>query len=330
MSTSKKIFIRSVPRPSAYNISEWTNDTTGKKLEKTKVGQCQTKLAALYSPKIGGLANYISYTPHMNPETGTPFTNEKGEPIMLQEYLEKKWNKPSGYFTNRPYMKGDSLKSEDLTYFQKMSWAFNDGTTILDLVNMDEEMGYYVALASSKVANSEREWREHRWPKAEFYISLENETEELKHKKNSIRAKAFASLESNDLTTIIKRKIVSLLGLASSRSTLTAEQIDNVLYDFVEKSSFLAGSNIDRLNETLSLLKTPHGREQFEARYLLKQALDSRVIHEKQDIYTWPRAKGTLEIGANYAEAIDFMLNPKKITEVEELTAEINAKNNQF
>lgn len=116
---NKKVFIKSIARPSAYGISEWANDASGKKLEKTKVGQCQTKISALYSPKIGGLANYISYTPHINPETGIPFTNEKGEAIMLQEYLEKKWGKPAGFFTNRPYYKGDSLKSEDLTFFQK-------------------------------------------------------------------------------------------------------------------------------------------------------------------------------------------------------------------
>lgn len=88
--STKKVFIKSIPRPSAYGISEWTNDASGKKLEKTKIGQCQTKLSALYSPKLGGLANYISYTPHMNPETGTPFTDDKGHPVMLQEYLEKK------------------------------------------------------------------------------------------------------------------------------------------------------------------------------------------------------------------------------------------------
>lgn len=326
---SKKVFIKSIPRPSAYGISEWANDASGKKLEKTKVGQCQTKISALYSSKIGGLANYISYTPYMNPETGTPFTNEKGHPIMLQEYLEKKWGKPEGFFSNRPYYKGDSLKSEDLTFFQKTTWALNDGTTVFDLSSMHDEMGYYVALGSSKVANSEREWREHKWPRAEFYISLENETDEIKHRKNATKAKAFAALEASDFTAPLKRKVVSLLELASSRASLTTEQVENLLYDYVDKSSFLPGSNIDKLTEVLSLLKTPHGREQFEARYLLKQAIDSRVIYEKQDTYTWTRSKGPIVIGDRLTEAIDFLLNPKKAAEVEELTAEINAKNNQ-
>lgn len=193
---------------------------------------------------------------------------------------------------------------------------------------MNDEMGYYIMLGSSKVANSEREWREHKWPKAEFYISLENESDEIKHKKNSIKAKAFASLESSDLTSPLKRKVVSILELASSRANLTAEQVENTLYEYVDKSSFLPGSNIDKLTEVLSLLKTPHGREQFEARYILKQAIDARVIYEKQDTYTWTRSRGPLVIGERYTEAIDFILNPKKAAEVEELLAEINAKNN--
>lgn len=155
--STKKVFVRSIPRPSAYGISEWANDNSGKKLEKTKIGQCQTKLAALYSPKIGGLANYISYTPYIDPSTGVPFKDEKGNDIMLQDYLEQKWGKPAGYFTNRPYMKGDSLKSEDLTYFQRTVWPLNDGTTVFDLSSMNDELGYYVMLGSSKVANSERE-----------------------------------------------------------------------------------------------------------------------------------------------------------------------------
>lgn len=189
-------------------------------------------------------------------------------------------------------------------------------------------MGYYVMLASSKVANSEREWREHKWPKAEFYISLENESDEIKHKKSSLKAKAYAALESSDLTSALKRKIVSLLDIASTRSSLTTEQVENALFDFVDKSTFLAGSNIDRLNEVLGLLKTPHGREQFEARYLLKQAIDNRVVYEKQDTYTWNRSKGPIVIGDRYSEAIDFILNPKKVAEVEELMAEIAAKSN--
>lgn len=323
--SNKKVFIYSIPRPTASGISDWTNDATGKKLQKTKVGKCTDSIMAFYSPKIGGLANYISYTPYINPETGTPFLNDEGKPMMLQEHLEQKWGKPKGYFTNAAPQKG-VVDPNQLTYFQRQSWTVNDGATVLDLNNMDDEMGYYVMLASFLVANSEREWREHKWPRAQYYIALENESDQLKAKRNEIKSKAFASLHSTDLTDAIKRKVVSLLELASSKASLTTEQVNNLLYDFIDKSSFTSGSNIDKFNEVINLLNTPHGREQFEARYVLKQAIDTRVIYEKQGTYTWVRPKGSLVIGERFTEAIDFILNPKKQAEIEELELEIKAK----
>ena len=61
--STKKVFIQSIPRETATKISDWTNDTSGKKLKKTKIGRCRDTLQALWSPRVGGLANYISYTP---------------------------------------------------------------------------------------------------------------------------------------------------------------------------------------------------------------------------------------------------------------------------
>lgn len=323
--STKKVFIYSIPRPTASGISDWTNDVTGRKLQKVKVGKCTDTIMALYSPKVGGLANYISYTPYVDPETGTPFLNEEGKPMMLQEHLEKKWNKPKGYFTNAAPGR-EVVSPDNLTYFQKQSWTLNDGSTVLDLGNMDDEMGYYVALASYLVANSEREWREHKWPRAQYYIALENETDQLKAKRNEVKSKAFAALHLPDITDAYKRKTVSLLDLASSKASLTTEQVNNLLFDYIDKSGFTPGSNIDKFNEVINLVNTPHGREQFEARYILKQALDTRVIYEKQGSYTWVRPSGTLNIGDRYVDAVEFILNPKKQQEVEELQLEIKAK----
>lgn len=160
---SKLIFIRSIPRKTTSGIDEWTSDSSGVKMKKTKVGaRAKDRISALFSPKIGGLANYISYNYYTDPKTGIPVNNEKGEPMLLQEFLEKKWNKPSGYFNNiaigRHY-KGDG---SDLGYYYQNAWNLLDGSTILNLEIMDDEIGYYVFLASSKVANSEKEWREHK------------------------------------------------------------------------------------------------------------------------------------------------------------------------
>lgn len=324
--SSKKVFIYSIPRETATRVSEFTNDSSGVKLKKVKVGRCTDSIMALYSPKVGGLANYISYTPYIDPETGVAAKDEKGHPIMLQAYLERKWNKPEGYLTNRPWLKGDSVKEEDFTFFQRTSWRLNDGCTILDLGNMIDELGYYVFLASSLVANSEAEWKAHKWPRAQYYIALENESEQIKHKKTSSKLQAFGALASADLTSPIKKKIAALLGLNKAKADVTDEQVDNALYQFIDKSDFLPGSNIDKFNDIVRLLSTPAGREEFEARWILKQALDASIIYEKQGTYTWPRPEGKLVLGERYAEAIEFVLNPKKETEVADLLDQIKSK----
>jgi len=60
---SKTVFVQSVERESAVKLHEFRNDSSGKKINKSKMGDCKTTLVAMYSPKVGGLANYISYTP---------------------------------------------------------------------------------------------------------------------------------------------------------------------------------------------------------------------------------------------------------------------------
>lgn len=321
---SRLVFVNSIPRETATRIDQWANETSGVKMQKVKIARCDDKLQALYSPRVGGLANYISYTPWV--ENGVQKTDERGNALTLQDKMELKYNKPKGYYTNQQLRKGDNVKDEDRTYFQRMVWALRDGSTVFDLDTENGEMGYYVLLASSKVANSEREWREHRWPRAEWYIALENESDSLKYQRNEIKSKAFAALHSSELTDSYKRKFVSLLDLASTRSTLTNEQMNNLLYEYIDKSSYLPGSNIDKFTELVNLLSTPHGREEMEARFILKQSLDARVVYEKQDIYTWVRPKGQIVIGDNYNEAVQFMLNPKKAAELEELQEMIKAK----
>lgn len=321
---SQIIFVYSIPKKTATGLSEMTSDVSGKKLQKVKMGRCKDGIVALYSAKIGGLANYISYTPWI--EDGKQKVDEKGSPLTLQDKMELKWNKPKGYFTNAPWITGSSVKEEDLTYFQRKRWKMSDGCTVFDLSNMEDELGYYVCLGSGLVANSEREYLSHKWPKAQWFIALEHENDEIRYSKNEIKSKAFAALHGSELTSVYKRKMVSLLDLSSSRAALTDQQVHNLLFDYIDKSGFTPGSNIDKFTELITLLTTPLGREQFESKYILKQAIDARIVIEKQSTYTWPRASGILTLGETYTEAIDFIMNPKKSAVVEELMNEINAK----
>lgn len=321
---ANKVFIYSIPRETATGVDAWTNDSSGKKLKKTKIGRCTDTIQALYHPKFGGLANGLSYKPWM--ENGVQKEDATGTKLTLQDKLEQKWGLAKGYLNNKAWMRGDSVKSEDLTFYQRFTVKLQDGATVLDLDKMEDELAYYLILDSKFIANSEKEWKEHKWPKATHYIALEHEEDELKYSKNQIRSAAFASLHSTKLTDEIKRKMISILDLASTRVTLTSAQIHNILYSSIEKSTFVPGSFIEKYNEILHLLETATGREEFDARYLLRQAVDSRVIYEKQGGYTWNRSKGMLVLGETFTEAIAFLLNPKKAELVEELKAEIKAK----
>ena len=320
----KKVFIYSIPRETSTKISDWTSDISGRRLKKTKIGKCNDKIQALYSPKVGGLLNGLSYKPWM--EDGKQKKAEDGTPLTLQDKLEQEYNLPKGYLTNRSWKKGDSRNEEKMTYFQKQVWVLNDGATVLDLNEMDGKLGYLMMLDHKLVANSEEELRAHKWPKATHYIALENESEQIKYKKNQLRSAAFSALHHKDMTLPMKRKFVRILELSNSRSDLTEEQIHNLLFEYINNSNFQPGNNIDKFNELTTLLSTATGREELEARDILQKALNSRVVYEKQGTYSWPSPEGNLVIGEKYSEAIDFLLNPKKQGLVEDLIKEIKAK----
>ena len=85
-------------------------------------------------------------------------------------------------------------------------------------------------------------------------------------------------------------------------------------------------SIIEKYKEIIVLFDTADGRMKFESMYLIKQLLDYRIIYEKQDTYTWIRQKGSIVLGYKYDEALDFLMNPKKSSLVDELKQELKAK----
>lgn len=322
---SKQVFIYSIPRKSVVGLDKFINETTGKSLEKVKMGPCRDTLMALYSAKVGGLANYISYTP-WHEDGKQVLDTTTGQGLMLQDKFEKKWYKPKGYFTNEAYRKTTAPKEEELTYFQTQEWRMKDGCTVLDLENMTDEMGYYVMLASSKVANSHREYQEHKWPNALYYIAIQNESDDIQLTRNENRGKAIRALYDPNLTDDYKYKFLVILEIGSAKSTYTYAYIQNSLQNFLETSAFTPGSSIDRFNELYRLLSTATGKEEIEARFLLQKAIDYRVVYEKAGTYTFNRPIGPLVLGDRYSEAIEFLMSPKKSADVEEIVQEIAKK----
>jgi len=315
----KQVFIKVIPRDTASKIHEVRDNRTGKKLNKTKINDnCKDTLQALWSLKVGGLKTGL----YKKIEVDSGDTAEK---ISLQDWAEKKWGLEKGFLSNKPWRRGDSMDPENLTYFQKKSWKLNDGTTILDLDNLDDFCFYHVCLESKYVANSEREWKEHQWPKAKYYIALENESESIKYKKTRRKAKAFGILHDPDFTLPWKRKFIVTLGIASDRMSLTEEQVNNLLYDYIETSAMHDGAtNISKLLNGFEKLKNKTGREFLEAEYLLQRLDDWRIVIEKAGTYTW--LMKDMQIGFTKAEAIEFLMDPKKQALVDEITEELTAK----
>lgn len=315
MSNKKLVYIYSIPRETATRINDFVNDSSGKRMKKTKIGRTNDKVMALYSAKIGGYKNGISYRPWLD-ENGVQ-KEENGKPLTLQDKLERKWGLEPGFLTNKAWRKDQ--KYTDITYYQTKSWILKDGATVLDLTNMDDELGYYMFLDSKFVANSEKEWKEHKWPLATHYIALENEAEELKFKKNERKSKAFAALHSESMTSEMKKTFVFLLDLVNVKSSITDQQVHNLLFDYIDSTTFLPGSNIDKFLNLYTKLETPTGRAEIDAELLLMRLVQERIINEKQGAYFWIRAEGAIELGVTKSEAIDFILNPKKQVLVDEL-----------
>jgi len=323
--SQKKIFIYSIPRKTATGISDWTNDSSGRTLKKVKIGRCKDGIQALYSPKVGGLANHISYTPWTD-ENGQQKHDDKGRQLTLQDKMEQKWGKEKGFFTNSPRRSEDIKANIPPTYFQQKRWRLNDGSTVFDLNNMDDEMGYYVCLDSKYVANSERQWRSNKWPYATHYIALENESDEIKYQKAERKSKAFAALHDPKMTNPTKKKFVHILQLASSLSHLTDQQVHNLLFDYIDSTDYTPNSNLSKFEKLVDLMRTKTGREELNARHTLKRAQDARIVYEKQGTYTWIRPEGKIIIGDRYEEAVDFFLNPSKQDLVEDMEKQIKAK----
>jgi hypothetical protein len=174
-----------------------------------------------------------------------------------------------------------------MTYFQTATWTLHDGVTVLDPDNnFDDDMFYHVALESKFIANSQREFENHKWPFATHYISIANENEEMAHAKIKRKADAIAALNSDTMTISWQRKFVAILEIASSLTELTEEQVFNALYKFIESDQGQQGGPIDRFMNLSNLLKTDRGRDQLEAMYLLRRAVEARIVYEKSDTYT--------------------------------------------
>lgn len=306
------VFIKSIPRESVSRISDFRNDASGKKLNKNKLTpKCKDGIQALYSPRIGGLK--------------TGLYKMYDENTTLQDYAERKWGLPKGTLHNKALFLGQGVSASEQSYFQRKTWKLNDGTTVLDLDKLDDFCFYHVCLESRFVANSEKEWKEHKWPKATHYIAMYNESDELKFKKTRKKAQAMAALTGEDFTPTMLRKMCVLMELLSARIEPTQEQTFNILSDLIQEDRVVRGkSQLDKFMSYVEALKTADGRARFDAEFLLQELIAYNIVLEKTGTYTY-LSKGQ-DIGYNLEEALNFMMDKRKQAVVEDMEKELKAK----
>lgn len=328
---STQVTIKTIPRETATKVSEFRDKTSGKKMNRTKLGRCKDTIRAVYSTKTGslltGLDHYVN-NPYYKSQKDLPieFAYVKElEKITLQEVLEIKHGRPKGFYTNRAWRQGDGFKDENLTFFQKFKFALNDGSTILDLSKPLEELAYYMLKASPKVSESNKPEDRAKKPKADFYISDKNESIQEKFSKKKVYNDCTSKLNDPKFTPSYQRKVVKILSLAKGDLTTTPdEQIYLMLDMYLEEGMKTKEDNLNKFLEAFSLISSAEGRTQLEALVLLEDLVNYRIVSDSRGTYTWLAKQ--MVLGQRKAEALDFLLDPKKQPERDELEKQLKAK----
>jgi hypothetical protein len=329
-----KVFFYLVPRQTASKVDMF-QDEGGTTLQKTKIGR---KTSNIYRPLLSmstgklktGLDEMVE-----NPFKDDPKEKIKAgfepyilgkERVKLQHLLEYKHGVPVDHYTSLPLKSevyGIPEKEEGLKvpYFQRQGFQvkISDTGLMLDTSKPEDELIYYFLKASDKCAST----REAANPMThEYYIGAENEGEDKVFSKTEVIDKAVAKLVTGEISDDYKVKISKVLGLA--KKEVSPKKAHMNLRTYITKETKDQLSNVKKFLSLVESLESPKEREKLEAKALLEDLIAYRIVTSTSDIYEW-KSKG-INIGMNKASALDYLLNPHKQDEVEELTRELNNK----
>ena len=331
---SKKVFFYFVPRETATKVHNFST-SDGRSLNKIKVGKHVGNVyRALKSASTGKLKTGLDvivdnpYKEHSkeNIKPGfEPYLLNKNE-VKLQHLLEYKHNVDVNYYTDSApnevaYKHGDTDETLSLPYFQQRETkaTITDTGLVLDLDKPEDEIKYYFLKASSKCAPSREKARAGIH---EFYIGFENEDEEQTYNKSQLVDKAIYMLMNPEFTDQDKLRLAKYLDLVS-RDT-SPKRVHTVLRTYIVEKHKDQSTRVKKFINTINSLETPESRERFNATVILNDLVNYYIVTVKQGIYTW---KDTgLEIGVNKSEAVNFLLNPKKQAEQDELNSKLEYK----
>lgn len=323
-----KVFFYLCPRETATKVHTFTA-SNGESLRKTKVGSSANIYRPLKSVSTGRLKTgldelvenpYKTFSKDKITPGFESYIFEK-EKIKLQHLLEYKHGVPPNTYTN---IVPDDLvlkNEEKVPFFIKRTHfaKIGDSGLVLNLDKPEDELKYYWLKSSDKCAPSREKIKNGIH---EYYIGMENEDEETKVKKMEMVDKAVYALMNPELTDEVKEKIAKKLDLVSRINS--PQKIYSALSSYIKDSHKEQSQRISSFMDIINKLDDVVFKEKLNAEVLLKDLVDYYIVTNKSNTYEW-RSKG-IKLGYNKADAIEFLIHPKKQGEVEELQKELKAK----
>lgn len=334
-----KVFIKMVPHKSAQNKRPFVTDKRGEKVNTKEssavkgIGKNGTGIFRFCVGQLkGGNLNTGFEKTIENPWFGkksqslpTIWQNKKletREEITRQEYFEIKLGFEPGYLTSIAKKVFDNKP----TPWIQSWWKDFEEMTILDLDNPEDELTFWLLKQAhpDKCANS---WSE-RTPFSRLYISQINEDEVKVTKRTEILESTIVKISAlkNEHIESDIRKVATILNII--RGEVSIEKIKNSLSDYIMKRQSNQDENIKKFNKLYDEMQDVKGRETFEARYLLQECINNRVVSDYKGKYIWSSKKGqSVELlGKSYQEAINTLIDVDWRHYREELEEELKSK----
>lgn len=334
-----KVFIKMVPHRSAQNRRPFVTDKIGEKKNPKDTNMVKahgTNGSGIFRFCVGQKRNGMMNTGFEktleNPFKGKDSdklpanwqgTNiEKRNEITRQEYYEIRLGLDPGTLTS---IGNRIFDRKPLPWIQAWYKDFEE-LTILDLDKPEDDLTFWLLKQAhaDKCANS---WEE-RTPFSRLYISQVNEDDLKTAKKQERLEETIVNLATlkNEHTESDIRKVSVVLNII--RGEVSMEKIKNALSDYIMTKGSKQEENIKEFNKIFSEMNDAKGRETFEARYLLQECINNRVISDYKGKYIWASKKGEAVelIGKSYLEAINTLIDIDWRHYREELEQELKTK----
>lgn len=251
--------------------------------------------------------------------------------ITMQTLMEIKHNKPKNFYDpvgvkERTLYRGDH-EGKNRTYLQVFRRMLGDGENVVDTTKPEDEIFYIAALHSSLIANSKAE--ADASTHARFYISYTEEDEGAKAAKNEriLTANAYLSKIQQDLPAEESYKFAVILGL-TKKGGVAPKAVTNLLFEYINDKVSEQDVHIENFIRLYEERVDVTKKGIFNAKYLLKQLVNYRVLSDKGQKYTWiTRTGSNLEVIARTEEqAIMWLVEEENKQFVEELEEELKIK----